>query len=241
MGIKKSKIIYFPVLLLAVLISYQIPSQKAIGGNERNETQCFIDISIHMKKFLKKIDVIKPKAIKQKDGTVVINTMGITEYVLRHKKTFDTLKNKLNVFIQEFPNSTWVNDAYILLGAAYLTINLKESIFSQEAIQTYSKIIELDRKLSINPWTKNLLSDLQVSFIFKPVFSEGWMAELNESEIIKVMFARALVLEYLKTKNFVQAEHEVAILKSRSDIIGNSKNIESLNTLMFEWEKHARK
>ena len=120
-----------------------------------------------------------------------------------------------------------------------MTTNLKESPFSSEAIQTYSKIIEVDRKLNVHPWTKDLLSHLQVSFIFHPIATESWMSGIKENDILKIMFARAIVTEYLKVRDFLQAELIATGFENRSDILCIPKNLEDLSDLISKWKQSS--
>jgi hypothetical protein len=214
---------------------------KKVKGNTLvdDDIKEFQQIAIKVKRFLKKVDDIKPEVIKKDNGKTFIITAKITKYVMKHKKKVEIIRNKLEKFITKYPNSEWADDAVILLGIMYLTINLKEAPFTQEAINIYSKIMELDRELNINPWTKKLISDLTASVIFYPFPGEDWMVNLKENEIIKISFSRALITEYLKTKEFDRAKQLLEMFKNRKDAIGAYQNIEILRDYIDKWKNIA--
>lgn len=236
----RSLLIYLTIFLSSLLLQF-IPITASGSTTLIDDTWEFQRVAMNMKKFLEKVDRLEPEVTKQENGNVVIVTKKITEYVLAHKNKFDILKNKLEEFITKFPDSEWHEDAVVLLGASYLTVNLKEAPFTKGAIDTYSKIIEIDKKFNINSWTKHLLSDLKVASIFEPIPGEDWMTDLKENEILKVIFSRALVTEYLKIENFERAEHLVDIFKNRSDIVGASQNIKSLEKFTSIWKNKIKK
>jgi hypothetical protein len=205
--------------------------------NLRDDKAQFKGPAIKLKKILKKIDSLEPKTIQEKDGNIIINTKKITEYILSHQNKINLAKDKIKEFYVTFPNSEWHDDAIIMLGATYLTINLKEAPFAQEAIDTYSKIIEAKNDFVIDPWTRQLLNDLHVAAIFKPIPSEDWTIDLQTSDRLKIFFSRALITEYLKDNNFEHANLVVDNFKKRDDIIGSTKNIENLITFIDAWKR----
>lgn len=241
MAIKKYNSLFILTLISFFIIIFFIFIQKVNAKeNSRQEMKNFIDIATRMKVFLMRVDKIKPKIIKQNNGTIVIKTEYITKYILEHKKEFDILKDKLQLFIQEHPLSSWFDDAYILLGASYLTVNLQDPPFFNEAVNVYSKIISNDLKIDVDPRIKCLIDELQVGFILKPLPNEDWMSKLKEDEILKIVFSRALIIEYLKKSNFAKAELEVSNFKIRNDVLSNPENISELEKFISVWKQKSR-
>ena len=77
---------FFAVMIVCVLL---LLFKQAFGNEKpKNEKECFMGEAYKMKRFLKRVDSIKPRVTQQKNGTVLIETKEITGYVLKHKDEF---------------------------------------------------------------------------------------------------------------------------------------------------------
>jgi hypothetical protein len=202
---------------------------------DKDESE-FKDVASNMYRFLKKVDEIKPKSVKQDDGAVLIVTKEITDYVLKRRIEFERLKTRLENFISEFPTSEWCDDAMLFLGVSYLSVNLKEVPFTKDVIIVYRRIIDEYKELNIEPWTKKTLNGIRIGIIFNPIPGEEWTENLEDRDRIKVYFSRAIITEYLKMGNFEKAKLLLARFKDRDDSIALSGNIKNIKNYIENWE-----
>jgi tetratricopeptide (TPR) repeat protein len=241
MGVKmdrNSKIIVMSILSISSIFLFILIGLSIANSPISDAEKSFYSILKPLVKKLKKVDKI-PAEKTIKDGEVYFSTKKATNYVYRNMKNWENFERELNKFILTYPQSRWKDDAAICLGIEYLVISLKEKPLTQKALTAYQNALDLPQ-IALEEKTKKYFKNMNISYIFSSPPYEEWIGELDEETRLRVIFARAKIIEYLKIGDFQGAKDEIAKIAEVKEL-NFKKNIDSLQEIVNSWEDKYKK
>ena len=216
-----------PIIVFFLVIN----SMGCSTNNEFTEFKRVIKPAITLINEIKNIPIEKEK---YPNGRVEISTRKITQFVERKDSEVSKVINDIDEFIKRNKESRWIDDAYVFKGIVCLFTSTKEKPLVEQAINIYKKIIYDFPNLQFEDWSKKIVTE-NMKFLIIPNPAEiSHMEHLKVEDRIKVYFSRALILEYLKSKNIGGAKKELESLSRLFDV--NNQNIIELRQYIEEYE-----
>ncbi len=121
------------------------------------------------------------------------------------------------------------------LGIGYSLISLPGNPYTKEAIGVYYNIMTNYNKLRLESWTKSILAEINLNYIWEPLPGEKWSEEIDDSGRLISYFQRGVILEYMKIKKYTKAREEFNKLKR--DKRTTKENLSLIKEMIISWEQ----